>query len=152
MSEFGIIAIKARNLTISSLHFSGCGTQIQEALTAVFGSSNLLRSATLLVSLRSATLFVFLVSNVSILHTHVYDSKGAGMLAVNTYDLTLYQTSFVRNVQNCFIWFSVDKAPAKLHVFPFTLLTQSLLMGTQTSCTMEVVWVCHSRRHHTLFM
>ena len=48
VSEFGIIAIKARNLTISSLHFSGCGTQIQEALTAVFGSSNILRSATLL--------------------------------------------------------------------------------------------------------
>ena len=152
VSEFGIIVIKARNLTISSLHFSGCGTQIQEALTAVFGSSNLLRSAILLVSLRSATLFVFLVSNVSILHTHVYDSKGAGMLAVNTYDLTVYQTSFVCNVQNCFIWFSVDKAPAKLHVFPFTLLTQSLLMGTQTSCTMEVVSVCHSFRHHTPFM
>ena len=38
------------------------------------------------------------------------------MLAVNTYDLTVYQTSFVRNVQNCFIWFSVDKAPAKLHI------------------------------------
>ena len=47
VSEFGIIAIKAQYLTISSLHFSGCGTQIQEGLTTVFGSSNILRSATL---------------------------------------------------------------------------------------------------------
>ena len=38
VSEFGIIAIKARNSAISSLYFSGCGTQIQEGLTAVFGS------------------------------------------------------------------------------------------------------------------
>ena len=40
VSEFGIIAIKAQNLTIFSLHFSGCGTQIQDALTGLFGSSN----------------------------------------------------------------------------------------------------------------
>ena len=134
VSEFSIIAIKARNLTISSLHFSGCGTQIQEALTAVFGSSNLLRSAILLVSLRSATLFVFLVSNVSILHTHVYDSKGAGMLAVNTYDLTVYQTSFVRTALFGSVWI-------RLHLncmFPFSYIADS-------------EFAYGNSRHHTLY-
>ena len=110
VSEFSIIAVKVQNLTISRLHFSGCGAPIREGLTAVFGSS------TLFVFLRSATLFVSLVSNISILHTHVYNSKGAGMLAVNTYDLILYRTSFVGNIPNCVIMFNMDETLGNLHV------------------------------------
>ena len=55
------------------------------------------------------------------------------MLAVNTYDLTVYQTSFVRNVQNCFIWFSVDTAPAKLSIFqlPNTAVSPSCICVPQ---------------------
>ena len=93
VSEFGIIAINVQNLTISSLHFSGCRAP-----------------------LRPATLFLLFASNVSILYTHVYNSKGAGMVAVNTFDLILYRTSFVGNIPNCVIWFSVVETLAKLQV------------------------------------
>ena len=116
VSEFSIIAINVQNLTISSLHFSGCEGPIQEGLKAVFGSSNVLRSPTLFVTLRSTTLFLSLVSNVSVLQTHVYDSKGAGMLAINTHNLILNNTSFVGNIQNCVIWFFPDRTPSNLHV------------------------------------
>ena len=110
MSEFSIIAIIVQDLTISRLHFSGCGAPVREGLKAVFGTS------TLFVVLRSTTLFLSLVSNVSILHTHVYNSIGAGMLAVDTYDLTLYRTSFVGNIPNCVIMFTNDETLANLHV------------------------------------
>ena len=100
VSEFGIIAINVQNLTISSLHFIGCRESRQVAVLA----------------LRSATLLLLFVSNVSILHTHVYNPKGAGMVAVDTFDLILYRTSFVGNIQNCVICFLVDGTPSKLHV------------------------------------
>ena len=106
MSEFGIIAIKVQNLTISRLHFSDCGAPIREGIIAVFGSSSLY------VLLRSATLSTFLASNVSILHTHMYNSKGAGMLALDTYNLILYRTSFVGNIPNCVIMFTGDETLA----------------------------------------
>ena len=110
MSELSVIAINVQNLTISSLHFSSCGAPIPDRIIALYDSSN---------ELRSATLFLLLVSNVSILHTHVYNSKGAGLLAVNTFDLILYRTSFVRNVPNCVILFYMDEAPPKLHTFSY---------------------------------
>ena len=116
MSEFSVIAINVQNLTISSLHFSGCGGPIQEGLKAVFGTSNVLRSPTLFATLRSTTLFLSLVSNVSVQQTHVYDSKGAGMLAVNTHNFILNNTSFVGNIQNCVIWFFPHRTPSNLHV------------------------------------
>ena len=98
VSEFGISAINVQNLTISSLHFIGCRGSTQ---VAVFG-------------LRPATLFLLFASNVSVLHTHVYNPKGAGMLAVDIYDLILYQTSFAGNIPNCVIRFLVGGTPSKL--------------------------------------
>ena len=110
MSEFSIFAISVQNLTISNLYFSDCGGPIPDRIMAVYNSLN---------ELRSATLLLLLVSNVSLLHMHMYDSKGAGLLAVNTFDLILYWTSFVRNVPNCVILFHLDEAPAKLHTFSY---------------------------------
>ena len=110
VSEFSIIAINVKNLTISHLHFTGCGAPISKGL---IDSS---------ISLKSAMLYLLLVSNVSILHTHVYNSKGPGMLAVNTFDLILYPTSFVGNVQNCVILFyESNPPPAKLHVASYII-------------------------------
>ena len=99
-SEFGISAINVQNLTISSLHFIGCRGSRQVAIFA----------------LRPATLFLLFASNVSILHTHVYNPKGAGMLAVDIYDSILYRTSFAGNIPNCVIRFLVGGTLAKLQV------------------------------------
>ena len=107
MSEFSMFAISVQNLTISNLYFSGCGGPI---LDEVYDSSN---------ELRSTTLFLLFVSDASILHTHVYNSKGAGLLAVDTFDLILYRASFVRNIPNSVILFKMIVAPAKLHTFSY---------------------------------
>ena len=104
MSEFGIIVIKVQNLTISRLDFSGCGAPLSDKT---------------MYELRFVTLFLLLVSNANVLHTHVYDSKGAGMLAVNTFDLILYRALFVRNIPNCVILYYMDDVPFKLHTFSY---------------------------------
>ena len=129
MSEFSIFAISVQNLTISNLYFSGCGGPILAEIMAVYDSSN---------ELRSATLLLLLASNVSILHTHVYNSKGAGLLAVNTYDLILYRASFVRNIPNCVILFYMNEPPAKLYTFTY-IVDSEFAYGYRTSHTTEVV-------------
>ena len=107
VSEFSISAIMVQNLTISNLHFSGCGAPILEEIIGVFGV------------LKFATVSLVLASNVSVLDTQVYDSKGPGMLASNTFDLILNRTSFVGNIPNCAIVFTGDEIPAKLHAFTY---------------------------------
>ena len=99
MSEFSVFAMKVQNLKISKLNFSGCGAPTPEG---AMGDDNL--SAP-----NSTTLFLLHVSNVSLLHTHVHNSKGAGMLTVNGFDLTLNQASFVGNRPNCVFVFK-DKS------------------------------------------
>ena len=106
VSEFSVIAVSVQNLTITNLHFSGCGARIPKVL-GNFGV------------FRSATVSLVLASNVSILHTHVYNSIGAGMLAVNTFDLILSRTSFVGNIPNCVITFTNDEILTKLHAFTY---------------------------------
>ena len=88
VSEFSVIVVNVQNLTISKLIFFDCGAPIPDgAITWQHDSS----------VFRSVTLFLLNVSNVSLLHTHVHHSKGAGMLTVNGFDLTLNRTSFVDN-------------------------------------------------------
>ena len=112
-SEFGIIAINVQNLTISNLHFFGCRAPTPDVIMAMF--DNCKAPLGCRAPLRPATLFLLFASNVSILHTHVYNSKRTGMLAVDIYDLILYRTSFIGNIPNCVIWFI--GTPSKLHVF-----------------------------------
>ena len=107
VSEFSINAIIVQNLTISNLHFSGCGAPILEKIIGIFGV------------FRSATIALVLASNVSVLDTQVYNSKGPGMLASNTFDLILNRTSFVGNIPNCAIYFTGDETPAELHCFTY---------------------------------
>jgi len=108
VSEFSVIAINVQNLTISKLLFSGCGAPIPEERIALQDSS---------IVFKSATLFLLLVSNVSILDTHAHDSRGAGILVVNSFDFKLNRSSFVGNTQNCVIMFRDDSnPPVKLHV------------------------------------
>ena len=96
VSEFNIIAMNVQNLTISKLSFSGCGAPIPEEEVSGIDSSSLPRSA---------MLFVSHVFNIKLVDTHVHDSKGAGMLVVNAFGLTLTQTSFLGNVPNCIFMF-----------------------------------------------
>ena len=97
-SEFSIFARNVKNLKISKLTFSGCG-----ALMFTIGP-------------RSITLILRSLVNATILDTHVYNSKGAGMFAINAFDLTLNRTSFFGNLPNCIVMF-VDETnpPLKLH-------------------------------------
>ena len=65
----------------------------------------------------SVTLFLVNIINVSILYTHVHDSKEAGLLAANVFDLILQKTSFIGNTPNCAnsptYWHTYNK---RLHV------------------------------------
>ena len=107
VSEFSVIAMNVQNLNISNLSFSGCGTSIPEGMIAGDRSS----------VPRSTTLFLAHVSNVSIVHTHMHNSKGTGVLAINAFDLILYRTSFVGNKPNCVVIFEDKNNPLdKLHV------------------------------------
>ena len=64
----------------------------------------------------SATLYLVHILIGSILDTHVYDSKGAGMLILNGFDLMLNRTSFTGNIPNCaFIFMNESNSPLKLH-------------------------------------
>ena len=98
VSEFSIFARNVKNLKISKLTFSGCG-----ALMFTIGP-------------RSITLILRSLVTATILDTHVYNSKGAGMFAINAFDLTLNRTSFLGNLPNCIVTF-VDETnpPSKLH-------------------------------------
>jgi len=91
---------------ISKLSFIGCGAPVHdEGLTRV----GILTS--------SVTLFLMNITNVSILYTHVHDSKEASMLAANVFDLILQRTSFIRNTPNCAIVFRDESnTPCKLLV------------------------------------
>ena len=110
VSEFSIIAINVQNLNISNLGFSGCGTPIPQGIIAVDRS---------LVP-RSTTLFLVRVSNVSIVHTHMHNSKGTGVLAINAFNLILHQTSFVGNKPNCIVGFDNESNPLdKLHAITY---------------------------------
>jgi len=95
MSEFSVIAMNVQNLTISNLHFTGCGAAIFPRIASV-------------------TLLFEAASSVSILNTRVHNSKGAGMLAVNAFGLILNQTSFVGNEPNCVITFQDEGSLSKL--------------------------------------
>ena len=107
MSEFSIIAENVQNLTISKLYFSGCGALTPKGIITADDDSTLPRSV---------TLFLFRISNLSILDVHVHGSKGAGMFAVNAFDFILNQTSFVGNVPNCYFMFIDESSPPdKLH-------------------------------------
>ena len=108
VSEFSIIAINVQNLTISKLSFSGCGAPIpEEELSGVDSSVP-----------TSATLYLVHISNGKLLDTHVYDSKGAGMLVLNGFDLILSRTSFTGNIPNCaFMFMNESSFPVKLHTF-----------------------------------
>ena len=98
MSEFSIFAKNVQNLKISKLNFSGCGASILRA------------------GPRSITLILRSLVNATILDTHVYDSKGAGMLAVNAFDLILNRSSFLGNLPNCIVEFMDEtNPPLKLH-------------------------------------
>ena len=103
VSEFSVRAKNAKKVTISTLSFLGCGAAQTTA------DDNSLPGV--------ATLLLVQTLNVSILDVHVHGSKGAGMLAVNGFDLTLNRTSFVFNKPNCAIMF-VDRTnfAVKLHV------------------------------------
>ena len=94
MSEFSVIVKNGTNLTISNLSFSGCGGPLPKWVITEGESV-----------FRPASLFLLFVSNTSVLNTHIYDSKGAGMLVVNGFDLTVNQTLFVGNIPNCVIMF-----------------------------------------------
>ena len=142
VSEFSVSVKNATNLTISNLSFSGCGGPLPKlVLTDSKGV------------FRSATLFLFFVSNMSILNMHIHDSKGAGMLVVNGFGLTLNQTIFIGNKPNSVIMF-LDGiiTPVKRTVssyiagseFTFGRLNSQLYAGglslifTQTSYTVYV--------------
>ena len=108
VSEFSVIAINVQNVTISKLNFSGCGAQTPKGMITAVDNS---------ILPKFVTLFLFQTSNLSILDTHVHNSKGAGMLAVNPFDFILNQTSFVGNVPNCdFMFMDESDPPDKLHV------------------------------------
>ena len=108
VSGFNIVAMNIQNFTISKLLFSGCGAPIPEGTIALQDSS---------IILKSATLFLLLASNVSILDIRVHDSRGAGILVVNSFDFKLNWTSFVGNTQNCVIVFRDESNPSvKMHV------------------------------------
>ena len=106
VSEFSIIAINVQNLTISKLSFSSCGAPIPEEVVSGVDSG----------VPTSATLYLVHILNGNILDTHVYDSKGAGMLVLNGFDLILNRTSFTGNIPNCaFIFMNESNSPVKLH-------------------------------------
>ena len=65
------------------------------------------------------------IINVSILYTHVHDSKEAGMLAANVFDLTMQKTSFVGNTPNCAIVFRDESNP------PVKLLVSSYIADSE---------------------
>ena len=101
IGEFGVVARNVQNLTISNLHFTGCGAAI---------SMNSGKNASVTLRLEAA-------SNVSMLNTRVHYSKGAGMVAVNAFGLILNQTSFVGNEPNCVVHFKdEDSLPKMSHV------------------------------------
>ena len=107
VSEFNVIAMNVQNLKISQLSFSRCGTPIPEGMIAGHRSR----------VPRSTTLFLIQVSNVSIVHTHVHNSQGTGMLAINAFDLILNRTSFIGNKPNCVVRFDDESSPLdKSHV------------------------------------
>ena len=99
IGEFGVIAMNVQNLTISNLHFTGCGTTI-----SIDSGEN-----------ASVTLHFEAASNVSILNTRVHDSKGAGMVAVDAFVLILNQTSFVGNEPNYVVIYDEDSLAKMLH-------------------------------------
>ena len=97
-SEFSVVAINVQNLIISNLFFFGCGAPIPDQELTGWSSS-------------SVTLFLVNIINVSILNTQVHDSKEAGMLAANVFDLILRKTSFVGNMPNCAVVFGDESNP-----------------------------------------
>ena len=111
-SEFSVIAISVQNLMISNLSFFGCGAPIPDQELIGWSRS-------------SVTLFLVNIINVSILHTHVHDSKEAGMLAANVFDLTMRKTSFVGNTPNCAIVFRDESNP------PVKLLVSSYIADSE---------------------
>ena len=142
VSEFSVSVKNATNLTISNLSFSGCGGPLAKLVITKTKST-----------FRSATLFLLFVSNMNIMNTHIHDSKGAGMLVVNGFGLTLNQTLFVGNIPNCVIMFLDGiNTPVKQAVsssivdseFTFGRLNSQLYAGglslifTQTSYTVYV--------------
>ena len=112
VSEFSVVAINVQNLMISNLFFFGCGAPVRDkGLTGLSSSS--------------VTLFLVNIINVSILYTHVLDSKEAGMLAANVFDLKLQKTSFVGNTPNCAIVFRDESNP------PVTPLVTSYIADSE---------------------
>ena len=90
------------------MYFSGCGALTPEGIITAVDNS---------ILPKFVTLFLFQISNLCILDTHIYGSKGAGMLAVNPFDFILNRTSFVGNVPNCdFMFMDESNPPDKLHV------------------------------------
>ena len=111
-SEFSVIAINVQNLMISNLSFFGCGVPVRDKGLTGWSSS-------------SVTLFLVNIINVSILHTHVQDSKEAGMLAANVFDLTMQKTSFIGSSPNCAIVFRDESNP------PVKLLVSSYIADSE---------------------
>ena len=111
-SEFSVIAINVQNLMISNLSFFGCGVPVRDKGLTGWSSS-------------SVTLFLVNIINVNILYTHVHDSKEAGMLAANVFDLTMQKTSFVGNTPNCAIVFRDEGNP------PVTPLVSSYIADSE---------------------
>ena len=148
MSEFSVIAINVQNFTISKLFFSGCGAPIPEGTVPLQDSS---------ITFKSATLFLLLVSNVSILDIHVHDSRGAGILAVNSFDFKLNRTSFVGNTQNCVIVFRDESnPPVKLLVSSYIAnsefaygRTESLRLGVHFAGGLSLIF---KQRSYTVYM
>ena len=139
VSEFSVIAINVQNLTISKLFFSGCGAPIPEEIVPLQNSS---------IVFNSATLYLLLVSNVSILDTHVHDSRSAGILVVNSFDFKLNRSSFVGNTQNCVIMFRDDRnPPVKLHASSYIAnsefaygRTESLRLGVHYAGGLSLIF------------
>ena len=128
VSEFSVIAINVQNLKISNLSFSGCGTPLPQGIIAGDRST----------APRSTTLFLVRVSNESIVHTHMHNSKGAGVLAINAFNLILYQTSFLATNQTALSYLETKATLWANYMLPLILLTHSLHMGDLTIGTMEV--------------